>query len=92
MKWVNLLGDEMVALGDTTFLHNVGNAVVFLVDGVVFRDLGRDAKRELTELGAHSAVHTLNTVGGLGNLVVLGEDGVAIVEDAKNVEIRRGIC
>jgi hypothetical protein len=92
MKNVNLLGDEMVALGDTAVLHNVGDAGIFLVDGVVFRDLGRDAERELAELGAHSAIHALNTIGGLGNLVVLSKDSVAFIEDAKYVDIRRRVC
>jgi hypothetical protein len=88
---VHLLEDGVVLRPNVSSLHNLTDTVVFVKDGVVFRDFDGDPNGDLAEMGTDSAVHALETIDGVRDLGSMANELVGLVQDLEDFPIRKGI-
>jgi hypothetical protein len=88
---VHLLEDGVVLWPNIPSLHNLMDMVVFVKDGVVFRNFDRDTNGDLAEVGTDSAVHALETIDGVRDLGSMANELVGLVQDLEDFLIREGI-
>ena len=88
---VHLLEDGVVLRPNVPSLHNLTDTVVFVKDGVVFRDFDGDPNGDLAEMGADSAVHALETIDGVRDLGSMANELVGLVQDLEDFPICKGI-